>query len=125
RIMRDCLHSSSRSFELVQTDTLEDAVQKLSEQSFDIIMLDLSLPDCFGPDALTKLKTAFPSRPVVVVTGNVDQDQAESFVELGADDYLFKNEITSSGLWKSIIYATSQKNLQNELHKQTQELMLA
>src|SRR5436190_1733528 len=56
----------------------------------DVILLDLSLPDAHGLEAVTRLRTAAPAVPIVIMSGNTDEAIAIAGVRAGAQDYLMK-----------------------------------
>lgn len=122
--IRRWLSGSSHSFHLDQAETLAMGLTFGRRKNYDVVLLDLSLPDCYGPDALRKMRKHFPSWPIIVVTGNIDQQQAEAFVDIGADDYLFKGELNASTLWKSMIYSVRKKKLEQQLHQKACELKI-
>ena len=115
RLIREFLNEErSIRFELMHAPRLEDAVRALSEQRFDAILLDLGLPDACGLEALVPINTLAPDVPVVVLTGNQDQDAAVRAVKAGAQDYLVKGESDARLLARSIRYAVERK--QHERH---------
>lgn len=81
----------------------------------DVILLDLSLPDSFGLDTLTQLRSRFPSLPIIILSGNDDDDFALEAVRHGAQDYLVKGEITGEILRRALRYAIERKQAQEEL----------
>lgn len=84
---------------------LGEAVEKLKTQNFDLILLDLMLPDSFGLETLTRMQQAAPALPIIVLTAIVDEALAVQAVQSGAQDYLIKGEISSHLLVRSIRYA--------------------
>jgi len=77
---------------LLQSYTLKDAYEQLSENEPDIFFIDLSLPDGNGLDFIREIRSypSFSHTPIIVITSDeMDQDIAECF-EAGADDYIHK-----------------------------------
>lgn len=72
---------------------------------FDVVLLDLSLPDSRGLDSLIALKPFAAALPIVVLTGFDDETLATGAMQLGAQDYLVKGQVTGSLLVRSIRYA--------------------
>lgn len=97
------------SYHFVESDTLKSACDLLSRQNFDVVLLDLSLPDSSGLDTVRKVVSKFPSVPVVVLTGLQDDETARLAVRYGAQDYLDKQFISPEVLSRSIIYAIERK----------------
>ena len=108
-------------FELVHETYLKEALQTLSQTPFDVILLDLSLPDAGGFETLTRASVAAPDIPIVVLTGLDDEEMAHQALQAGAQDYLVKGQKDRSSLLKSLRYAierhASQKNLVSQLEK--------
>src|SRR5690606_24712263 len=85
--------------------TLADGLQELSERRFDVILLDIDLPDSHGMETVSRLLSRHPANPVVVLTGFDDQDVAVLALKAGAQDYLVKGDTTTNLLVRSIRYA--------------------
>lgn len=77
----------------------------IEKKDFDVVLLDLTLPDSQGLDSLQKVIANFPDIPIVILTGLNDTDVAKSAVRLGAQDYLLKGRIDELLLEKTITYA--------------------
>jgi PAS domain S-box-containing protein len=92
-------------WDITPVELRQDALQCLSEQDFDIVLLDLSLPDSQGLSTLTRLQEVAFETPMIVMTGLNDQALALEAVRLGAQDYLVKDQITPQLLVRSIQYA--------------------
>jgi len=93
------------SIESVVVPRLEDALKQIKEDNFDIVLLDLMLPDSKGLDTFTKFYQSFPDIPVVVITALNDAEYGIKAVQLGAQDYLIKGDINSNILSRSLVYA--------------------
>ena len=85
-------HAFGVVFEVLQANRLQAALAFLATQFFDIVVLDLSLPDSEGIDTFQRLHTAAPTVPVVVVSHRVDESLALQAVQAGAQDYLVKEQ---------------------------------
>jgi len=92
---------------------LEESIGHLEERTFDVILLDLNLPDSRGENTFTRINTLFPDLPIVILTGNNDQQAAFSTIGLGAQDYLIKGSFQDGMLSRAILYAIERKRLQN------------
>ncbi len=93
---------------------LADGEQTLRNGSFDIILLDLSLPDSQGLGSIALLMAIAPNTPIVVLTNTNDSETALEAVHQGAQDYLVKKNITldQENLWRSLLYAIERKKNQ-------------
>ena len=88
------------------------------DHEFDIILLDLGLPDSFGLETLKKLQVFKVVPPVVVMTGLDDEDTALAALREGAQDYLVKNRLTSEKIFRSIKYSIERKQLPESSKKE-------
>ena len=102
-------------YQLSNVGSLTSAVEAMEKGPFEVILLDLNLPDSRGFDTFTKLHSKFPAVPIIVLTGSQDQNTAARAINEGAQDYLFKDEITSSSLSRAIIYAIERKKIELQL----------
>lgn len=71
------------------------AVNMLKTNPFDVVLLDLHLPDGDGPSMIKRLKAVAPNIPIVVMAGLADQDMEARVLNEGADDYLVKSNTFS------------------------------
>ncbi|MEO7265314.1 MAG: response regulator [Ferruginibacter sp.] len=85
--------------------------------AFDIILLDLSLPDKSGKDLITEVLKIAGDCPVIILTGYSDIDFSIQSISQGISDYILKDDITSSNLYKSISYCLERKNKIHELRE--------
>ncbi len=102
--------------ELQHVDRISAALNRLSEQKIDVILLDLSLPDESGLDTVQRMCAADPHMPVIVLTGLEDDALALAAVQAGAQDYLVKGQVDGAGIARSIRYAVERKRLEEGLH---------
>ncbi len=93
------------SLETKVVPRLEEALKLTRENNFDIVLLDLMLPDSKGLDTFNKFYQRSPDIPVVVITALNDENYGIQAVQLGAQDYLIKGDINSNILSRSILYA--------------------
>lgn len=98
--------------------TLEMGLQKLSSSHFDILLLDLNLPDSRGIETLMPVRRLAPTLPVIVLTSQDDEASAITALKSGAQDYLIKGKIDRSLLERAIRYAIERQ--QAALHVKTQ-----
>jgi DNA-binding response OmpR family regulator len=84
-------------------------LERLQGNAFDLILLDLGLPDSGGLDTFRRLKDAAADLPIVILTGNTDQEAAITAVQEGAQDFLIKGQITGALIIRAILYALERK----------------
>ncbi len=89
---------------------------------FDIVLLDLGLPDAQGLGALRRTRTVAPYVPVVVLTGLDDEQLALQALQEGAQDYLVKGQIETYGLLRAMRYAIARKTMEVEISNDIIEL---
>ncbi len=107
-LIREMLRDAREvAFALQICSTLAEGLQELSERRFDVILLDIDLPDSRGMETVSRLLNRHPANPVpvVVLTGFDDQDVAVQALKAGAQDYLVKGDTTTNLLIRSIRYA--------------------
>lgn len=110
-------------FNVINVERLAEAKHKLQTETFDVILLDLLLPDSAGLDSFTTLHEQVPLIPIVVLTGMNDETLAMRAMQAGAQDYLVKGKVSGSDLLlRSIRYAIERKRVESTLQKREQEL---
>jgi len=92
-------------FSLDPAVTLKEALGQLSSKKFDLVLLDLMLPDSAGLDTFRAVRKAYPDVPVVLLTGLSDETFAARAVREGAQDYLVKGQVDAAQLVRSMRYA--------------------
>lgn len=102
-------------FEVVHAKVLQEALDISSAEKFDVILLDLSLPDSQGLSAIDRLcKVAFDI-PIVVLTGLDDPKTGIEALHKNAQDYLIKGQLNVELLIRSIRYAIERKRVEKSL----------
>lgn len=102
-------------FRLTQAAQLSIATDKLRSADFDVILLDLGLPDSHGLDTLAAIREVAAETPIVVLTGYEDERTAVDAMRAGAQDYLVKGPIDAKLLSRSIIYAIERHRVAAQL----------
>ena len=106
-------------FNVDLASSLKESESKIPENKFDIILLDLGLPDSNGLETLFKFKALFPElATIIILTGLNDTEVGLKAVNSGAQDYIIKGHVDSDKLLKSIIYSYERSRLNNELKSQ-------
>lgn len=116
RLLREMINEQGeRDTEFTHVQTMGEATKYLAEWKFDIILLDLGLPDAAGLDAVRKAHAAAPHTPLVVLTGLDDESLAGQALQEGAQDYLIKGQIEARGLFRALRYAVERKTMEEAL----------
>lgn len=111
--------------ELVHVEQLDDAAKRLRQETFQVILLDLSLPDSQGIETVLRVQDEAPSVPIIVLTGLDDDNIALQAVRAGAQDYLVKGNIDARILVRSIRYASERKQAYEEMARLAADLARA
>ena len=94
---------------------LSDGLTSLQEKSPGVILLDLNLPDSQGAETFRKVLEKAPNVPVVILSGQDDEELAMKALHQGVQDYLVKGAISSSGLDRAMRYAVERQALLRSL----------
>jgi len=109
---------------IVPVTRLSEAVDYASTQSPDVVLLDLDLPDSRGIETLDKFIDRTPPLPVIVLTGRDERELGVAAIQRGAQDYLYKGNLTNALLLRTIRYAVERHEIQHRLVDATDRLRL-
>lgn len=98
-------------------ETLEDGIADLLAMFPDVILLDLSLPDSHGLDAIDKIHEIVETIPIVVLTGSRDDNLALDALRRGAEDYLQKGKFSHDLLIRCLRYAVERTKSKEEIRR--------
>ena len=105
------LSKSSRPFGIRHALCFVEAQEALRERDFDVVLLDLSLPDGDGLEGIERLRHIAPKTPVVVLTASACDRVSERALDKGAQDHLFKEQCSTEMLERTVRFAIRrQKN---------------
>jgi serine phosphatase RsbU (regulator of sigma subunit) len=107
-IVTERLAAAWPGLEIVRVEDIRRAEQALAGR-VDCVLLDLGLPDAAGIDALQRVREADAEMPVVVLTGDTDEDRGIEALSAGAQDYLVKGAIDGYGLARAIRHSVQRK----------------
>jgi PAS domain S-box-containing protein len=118
-LIADYLEDNISRLHLVNADNYTEAVAVLSQSTpiFDVILLDLTLSDKTGEALLRGIIDHAKEIPIIVLTGYTNFEFGLQSLSLGISDYLLKDEITPSSLYKSIIYSIERKRIASQLRE--------
>jgi signal transduction histidine kinase len=118
RLIQETLRQiPGRPFEADAVSTLADGLERLARESFDLLLLDLGLPDSQGGASIQKVRNHDPDLAIVVLTGLNDERVAVEALQLGAQDYLIKGDYQPNELGRSLRYAFERKQVENALRE--------
>ncbi len=94
---------------------LEDARSQLAANDYQVILLDLNLPDSEGLQTLKAVLATKTTAAIIIMTGTNDEDLAAKALQQGAQDYLIKGQSNNMLIIKSIRYALERKQFHDQL----------
>jgi DNA-binding NtrC family response regulator len=114
-LMKRILTVEKLDFELTDVGRLADGLARLKEQTFDVVITDLGLPDGDGLNTVAELHKQAPHLPLIVLTRHGDDVTALEAIKMGAQDYLPKDRL--EGIWfaRTINYAIERQRLTKQL----------
>lgn len=112
-IIRRMFAKLPADYVLETVETLEQALKRIEQNDIDLLITDLSVPDSVGVGTFIKINSKFPNLSVVVLTNLHDTDIANKLVEIGAQDYINKIDLTVSILQNAVRNALARKQKTN------------
>ncbi len=104
-------------FQFTNAETLNEALEALDKTEFDVVLLDLSLPDSHGLDTFSVICSRSPTTPIIVMSGLDDERVAMKAVHAGAQDYLVKGQVDQMLLHRAVRYAMERKAVEQALRE--------
>jgi len=114
--LRLSLSQHNGSVSVTRTSLLSEAVTALETDRFDVVLLDLNLPDGRGAECVEKIQEAEDLVPIVVLSGHGDEDYAVEILNRGVQDYLVKWEGDGRTILRAIRYAIERKRAEVKLN---------
>ncbi len=102
----------STNFLIERADRIEKALRSVIENNFQLIVMDLTLPDGKGLETFEKIHEAAPTIPIIICSGLTDRTLALEAIGKGAQDYVIKGEVDQRTLEKVILYALERRHVQ-------------
>ncbi len=115
RLVQEILRKMEKEYPIEHVGTLAEGLNKLNKGSFDIVLLDINLPDSSGLESIPEVKRVAAKMPIVMLTGLDDEETAIAALQLGIQDYLIKDRIDRTLLISSMRYAIERKRIRDEL----------
>lgn len=120
-LRRTFLRAGREVWKLAQVERLDEAIAICKEyrfqagQNFDVILLDLRLPDSTGLETVVQFRQAVPDVPIVVISTMDDEHLALASIRAGVQDYLSKDDITIQQLLRSVRFAIERSAALNQV----------
>jgi signal transduction histidine kinase len=117
-LLRESLIQNGQGhFKFTHVESLAEGLDYLRRERFDLLMLDLSLPDSAGRDTFLRARAEAPDVPIVVLTGSGDESVGLEAVRHGIQDYLIKDQAYGPQTVRAIRYAIERKQMEEALQK--------
>ncbi|MEL7296083.1 MAG: response regulator [Pseudomonadota bacterium] len=94
-----------QDFRLDTADSLASGLQRVGEFDYDLVLLDLMLPDSEGVETFERMFQRQPTIPIIVFTGVADERIGRQVISLGAQDYIQKDQVSLRGLGQQLAFA--------------------
>lgn len=107
---------------LEHSDSLSTAIELVTKEDFDGILLDLDLKDSSGIGTLIELREYAHGIPIVIYTQRKERDQALQVIKYGAQDYLLKGEVPESSVLRCLRHSVERNKVELELHKHQERI---
>lgn len=115
RLIQEALHDAwAGQFVLAHAGSVADALHALEAAPYDVVLLDLSLPDAQDLQALSAVRARHPRTPIVILTGFNDEARSAAALQAGAQDYLVKGSVDGDAICRSIRYAIARTVAEQE-----------
>ncbi|MEH2135101.1 hybrid sensor histidine kinase/response regulator [Nostoc sp.] len=111
--------------DLMPVERLSEAINYLAKEIFDVILLDLSLPDSQGLETFVIAHHQAKATPIIVLTGINDETLAIRAMQEGAQDYLVKGQVTGDLLVRSMRYAIERQRADDALRHSEERFRVA
>ena len=107
---------------LTHVESLAGAVDAVEDRSYDVLLLDLGLPESAGLETLDRATGRVDDVPIIVLTGMDDRETAMKAIERGAQDYLPKGELDGDRLVRALRYAVVRSRQQRQLRQKNEQM---
>jgi two-component system, cell cycle response regulator len=104
-------------FTVTHTARMSETLEALKKDDYDVILLDLNLPDSRDLETLERVVKVTPEIPIIVLTATNDDAVGLRAVQLGAQDFLFKGEFNYLTLERAIMYSIERHRLQRTIRQ--------
>lgn len=126
RLVKRALAKNTKSAKFVveSASCLADGLNLLKTKQYDVLLLDLGLPDSNGIETVRRVSKVNANIPIVVLTGLENEETGLEAIKNGASDYLVKGPTMETSLVRTALYAIERKKVAEKLHESQQMLQL-
>ncbi len=122
RVLAKC--TGPTKFNMDAVSSLSEAINRLNTNQYDVVLLDLGLPDSSGIETVQKVCQTIPNTPIVVLTGLENEQTGLEAIKCGAADSLVKGPALENSLVRTALYAIERKKVAEKLRESQQMLQL-
>ena len=115
RIQESLASPPDSAFRVESVTRLADALYRLGKESFEVILLDLTLPDSQGIETFERLFQAAPNSLILILSSANNEDSARQAVQRGAHDFIVKGHIDAHWLPRTLRHLIEHNMVRNEL----------
>jgi PAS domain S-box-containing protein/putative nucleotidyltransferase with HDIG domain len=112
---------ADQSYDVVVARTLSASLKLLEERDFDIVIVDLALPDSQGLNTFQQIHEARSDIPIIVLTVLDDKQKAIEAIQSGAQDYLVKGELQPEVISRAISYSIERKRAEGRIQREREK----
>ncbi|MGA2678726.1 MAG: PAS domain S-box protein [Sedimentisphaerales bacterium] len=117
-------NTKSTKFVVESASCLADGLNLLKTKQYDVLLLDLGLPDSNGIETVKSASKTNANIPIVVLTGLENEETGLEAIKNGASDYLVKGPAMETSLVRTALYAIERKKVAEKLYESQQMLQL-
>jgi len=128
RLLQEHLREAGTDeFHLTHLESLDEGISQLQlgtreQRPYDVLLLDLSLPDSSGLKTVCRAQEGAPRTPIVVLTGLDDEETGIEAVRMGIQDYLIKAQVDQRTITRAVRYAIERKRVEEQLRELNETL---
>lgn len=115
RLFQEMLTDLRIGYQITWVQSLAEALKEIAQKKYYLILSDLGLPDSQGLETAYSIIATASDTPIIILTGQHDDQIALEAIKTGVQDYLLKNTVTTELLGRAIRYAVERKRAEKEL----------
>jgi PAS domain S-box-containing protein len=116
--------SKSGPFNVECVERLSSGLDLFARGGFDVVLLDLNLPDSHGLETFTRMHARAAQVPIVILSGIDEEEVALAAIRAGAQDYLVKEHMTRHALVRAVLYAIERRHVERALRESEERFRL-
>jgi len=114
--------SPDARFRVDHVSTLGEAMERLDQAAYDVLLLDLGLPDAFGLQGVHRLCQERPTQPFVVLTAADEPNMARAAIKLGAQDYIVKDKLRREVFARAVLHTIDRTRARQRIRRNAEDV---